>query len=537
MDIIRKNWFLAVFIFILVLPLYGKFLDSNITLNGVSTSVNSVEATIDTLSDGTYQSYINGIWEEEFPGRKFLLRVRNQLLYSICKVSPNSNVVIGKDDYLYEPSYILFETQAFAPSSEEYFNTLGENLEKINMLLESYGKELYVFVTPSKAHFYKDFIPDLYLCLDKEDEYSYTNYSKLIEELDANDIKYFDSIKFVEDNYNSGILSAPLFYKTGIHWSQPWGETCAAEFVNYMNDYSKYNLAQVEVSESRCDKPVHPATDLYSSLNLIRNAQDEWWTSEMTVVREGKDKPKVFCRGGSFMGQSLSALVRGGVFGEDVVFENYYYFQNQYSEHETLSSFTSYDEIDLNKLLGKSDILILEVNEGAISTMSWGFIEYLLAHPECLDYNLDEGLLSENRVWTGYSISIDGSIATEENPWGYTAGIIDVEALGECVLLYPNTSFTIENLGQESVINTSVMIHPWVAEYSDGAGVLIWIMDDDNNIIDQQEVDIDADSGCIDISIPLIQYESASKIRFMCNNGQNNDDSCDWVIFTSNITN
>ncbi len=385
-----NEWFIFFFVIVLLIPLYGWIFDSRITLSGVSATPEMVEANMDTLGDGSYQTYLNNLWENGFPGKKVLLKIRNQLLYSICKVSPNSNVVIGKDDYLYEPAYINFENQIYAPSSQEYFDTLGSNLSELNNLLKANGKELYVFITPSKAHFCKEYIPEKYMFLDQEDDYDYTNYSKLIETLDNNNINYYDSISFIENNENTGLLEAPVFYATGIHWSQPWGELCAANFLDYMNEHSQYNLSSVEASEKESKEPVSPATDLYSSLNLILQPDGKWWDSDMTVTNEGEDKPTVFLRGGSFMGQSLNALISSGVFGDDVHFENSYYFQNNYTESYTISSFNAYDELDLNQLVGKSDIVVLEVNEGAIYTMSWGFIDYLLEHPQYLDYDLTD---------------------------------------------------------------------------------------------------------------------------------------------------
>lgn len=383
--IFRKYWFIIIFAVTLAIPLYGNLADSRITLSGVTTELESIEANLSTVGDGSYQTYLNEKWEESFPGKKMLLKIRNQMLYSLFQESPNSNVVIGKDGYLYEPAYIYFETQAYAPSSEEYFENLGCNLRELNKKLEKNGKELYVFITPSKAHFYKDYIPSRYMFLDDEDAYSYTNYTKLLEELEKNNINYYDSVAFIEENLNSGILEAPLFYASGIHWSQPWGETCAADFLAYMNEHSKYDLGEVSVTESTCDKPVSPATDLYSSLNLVLPAKEQWYSAEMSVDIEGEDKPNIFLRGGSFMGQSLNSLIRCGLFGKDVHFENNYYFTDQYSSSYTLSGFKAYDEIDLDTLVGQSDILVLEVNEGAIYTMSWGFIEYLLEHSECLE--------------------------------------------------------------------------------------------------------------------------------------------------------
>ncbi len=384
---ILKYWFVVVFALTLFYPFFGKAIEDKINLSGVTSSGETVERSWETLKTGEYQTYLGDKWEKNFPGRKILLKTRNQILYSVLGVSPNKNVIVGKEGYLYEPAYIYRETQAYDPATEEYFETLGKNLAALQEQLAKNGKELYVFITPSKAHFYDEYFPDRYDYLNRKDMFSYTEYSKLIEILDENEIIYFDSIQYIEENIEHSEIQAPLFYKSGIHWSRTWGYHCAVEFLNVMDEESKYELAELVVSESQNPKPIYPDTDLYGSLNLWTTAQDTWYKAAINTVEEGEDHPNVFFRGGSFMGQSLFGLVSAGVFGEDVHFENNYYHMNRYSNSKNLSGFSAYDEMDMDTLLGKSDILILEVNEAVISKMSWGFIEYLLEHPEYLDYN------------------------------------------------------------------------------------------------------------------------------------------------------
>lgn len=384
-EIIKRYWFVATFATTLLFPLYGRLLDADITLSGVTAAPQTVNACFETLNNGTYQAFLNDTWENEFPGKKFLLKIRNQCLYSVFKVSPNTNVVIGKDDYLYEPGYISTELQIEPPSSEEYFDTLGRNLAQLQLLLKENDKYLFIFITPSKAHFYREYIPARYELLNNKNAYSYTNYAKLLEVLEENGLNYYDSVSFIEENIDSGILDAPVFYKSGIHWSQPWASRAAVEFLDYMDSCCEYDLSSLSVKESVSNVPMDSDTDIYSSLNMIIEAKEQWYSSEIIIERVGEDRPNIFLRGGSFMGQSLAQLIRAGIFERDVHFENHYFFTDQYSTLGMLSGFTAYDEVDWNPLLGRSDILVLEVNENTIGTMSWGFIEFLLEHPEYLD--------------------------------------------------------------------------------------------------------------------------------------------------------
>ena len=381
----RNILFIIIFAVSLLVPVYGRLLDRGITLSGVSAAPEEAAFDIADIQDGSYQKYLNDTWEDNFPGRKLLLKTRNQLLYSCLNVSPNENVVIGKNKCLFEPMYILYETQVYPPSSDEYFDNLTIELKQFRELLDRNGKELYLFITPSKAHYMKDNIPDLLMYADQEQYHDTTNYRKFIEALDKSGVNYFDSIRYIDEHKDSGMLKAPIFYNSGIHWSHSWGRTCAAEFLDMINEESRYNLSSVSVSEEVSEEPIEPDTDLYSSMNLLFDADETWYDAPVKVEREGCDKPSVFIRGGSFLGQSISSLVRADVFGSDVHFENNYWFLDKYTAAGTLSGFTAYDELPLDFLVGKSDIVILEVNDAVIANMSFGFVEYMLEHPEYAD--------------------------------------------------------------------------------------------------------------------------------------------------------
>lgn len=133
--------------------------------------------------------------------------------------------------------------------------------------------------------------------------------------------------------------------------------------------------------------------------------------------------------------------------------------------------------------------------------------------------------------WNDYTITVEGSNNTEDNPWGYTAGVIEGDDIGNCVLLTPNTSFTIKELDKYEVISLQAKLHPWVADSSDGVGIDMWVMNDNGDILEQDSIEITSEDSWVDIQYSVNDIENASQIKFLCNNGRNNDDSCDWVIF------
>lgn len=358
----------------------GTFLDEHFTLSGVTEDHPFPQISRETLWDGSFQEQFNSWFETHFPGRNLLIQIRGQLMYSLVRESPNENAVIGKDDYIFGTEYIAEYLPLVEPGDDAYFTDLKEKLERLQTILGEYDKELYIFITPSKAHLMADYIPWRYKVLKKDTK---TNYQRLRDMLEGSDLNYFDCCTFIEQSEKD--LQAPLFYSTGVHWSRPWGMKCAVAFSEYLSQTSsRWDLSTLSLSEMPLNAPEWPDADIYSSMNLLQAPHEQYFTSSLTIT-EQKDTPNVFLRGGSFIGASLASLINAGVFNHDVHYENNFCYTDRYSNLVSLSSFTSYDEIDLDPLLGQSDILILEVNEAAAGRMSFGFIDYVMEYPELLD--------------------------------------------------------------------------------------------------------------------------------------------------------
>ncbi len=367
--------FIGVFVLICFYPLLGAKLDKKVELSGVTSQVKMEPFSVESVMSGKYQTGLNNWIENNFPGRSYMIKWRSQLRYSLLRESPNSNVVVGKDKYLFEPNYIEREL-GIKVSNEAYFSELVVKLENLQAVLNDAGKELYIFITPSKAYFCNDKIPGYYFA--SENKNGVNDYSLFMDCIEDSNLNYFDSRTFIESK-NYPALEAPVFYSTGIHWSHSYGNSAAKAFSEYITTKSKWTLSSLKFEESEVSEPVWPDADLYQSMNLMKEPKNvQYYSSKLSVVEEG-DRPNVFLRGGSFMGQSLSALVAAGVFGKNIHLENNYYFTDTYSKAGNLSSYTSYDEVSgIKDILNETDIFILEVNEANISGMSWGFIDYLL---------------------------------------------------------------------------------------------------------------------------------------------------------------
>ena len=83
------------FAVVLCMPLLLKRMDSRFGLTGVSVEAERPVLTKKGLLDGTVQTELDSYVSQKIPGRDLMIKVRNQLIFTLYDKSPNQNIVIG----------------------------------------------------------------------------------------------------------------------------------------------------------------------------------------------------------------------------------------------------------------------------------------------------------------------------------------------------------------------------------------------------------------------------------------------------------
>lgn len=124
------------------------------------------------------------------------------------------------------------------------------------------------------------------------------------------------------------------------------------------------------------------------------------------------------------------------------------------------------------------------------------------------------------------------SDAGGDTPWGYSTGVVDYEST-KCMLLLPKCEISLKVRGTLESLEYSAMIHPWVAESSDGAGFRVTVIDgEDGTIVADTQYIINCCDDFAKKQIPLkIQKEGSYILRISGNTGETNDEACDWLLF------
>ena len=338
-------------------------------LSGVS-AVSQFPESFNGIMDGSWQAQTEDALNDHSVLRTWLIPIRNQVTYSVFRTSPHANVILGKGNYLYEEQYVLDQLQITPPISDEALETLVSKLCLLQERLASRGKILYLFITPSKAYIYPEYIPDEYIAIaPRQPEAS--SYDKLLGRLQQETIPYYDSVPFVLSTRDS--TEYPAYTAAGIHWTHVKGFAVTQQLADAMEEQLDINLPEFELSWTAVPEAIGADRDTEELLNIFSKQAGAYFAPGVTITDPEKDDLHLLARGGSFMGATVYNMM------DFDFFSSTYYMENtQLIDQGEISHFTTYEELPIAEQLDAADIVLLEVNQEAIDTMSFGFIDYLL---------------------------------------------------------------------------------------------------------------------------------------------------------------
>jgi len=221
------------------------------------------EPTTESILAGQYQPQLEHYLEDHIGFRPWLIRLRNQISFSLLGVARSSELVVGRDDVLYQPgpvnSYLgkdfLGETQ------------IRRRLRRMRIVqddLAQRGIPFLFMMAPNKARYQPEDLP-FQLRRQKQPQ---SNYEVFMREMQARHINVIDFGRLFEQW--KATAQHPLFPKGGTHWSD-YGSTLAADTlfkrIEQMGrfDLTDFHRGPVEVSQDARGTD----GDLSGPLNLV----------------------------------------------------------------------------------------------------------------------------------------------------------------------------------------------------------------------------------------------------------------------------
>lgn len=295
----------------------------------------------------------------------FFIRLYNQINYSAFHILNVTKGVKGKNDYLYETGYI----NSYNGLDYVGEKAMSEYLQKMKFVqdtLAKLDKELILIMSPSKASFFPEFIPDSM----QQAPTDLNNYHLLARMVKTYDIHHIDFSKYFRDNKNK--TEYPLFPQTGIHWSKYGMALVMDSLVKYIETKRSIDIPNIYWKEIITDKAQSDDKDLEDALNLFYQIDGpKYGYPQLIFEKEStKTKPAVIAFADSFYG----GLHTNGLYNSFSENSQFWFYSVQVKSALFKEDLHLY-QMNLKKEIKEHDIFIFSATESNIKGMSWKMVD------------------------------------------------------------------------------------------------------------------------------------------------------------------
>lgn len=367
-----KKFLFAGILLVLLLPIlqqHVKFYDGG-KLKGAHLYAVQVYYNTDAWLEGDFQEGYELWFNENFGFRQELVRVHNQIAYSLYGQAKANGVVIGKDNYLYESGYIR------AYTGEDYLGRtqitdMTTKLRALQDSLEKKGVTLVICLAPGKASFYPEYIPDEFGAASDS-----TNYKVFAEQLRTLQVNHIDYNQWFINM--KGKTKFPLYPKTGIHWSRYGSLLATDSFMKYVE--AKRNVDMPDLIWEKTvaiDTLVSPDGDIGEAMNLV------WPIKHIAMGQPifhfgdttGKARLRLMSISDSFFWNWFDLGWAPKSFSDI----HFYYYNNEVFSSDKTPMYYADVETGL-KEAENSDVVMIMASETNLFGFGWGFINDAFNH-------------------------------------------------------------------------------------------------------------------------------------------------------------
>lgn len=381
MLLIRRLLFYGLLGLLLLPALQAKFAFVTIApLDGYFDSLHPhPNLTWDELRASSFQPALETYLEERLGFRSWLIRVRNQLVYSLFRQSRVSTVVVGKDDVLFQPSDVEACLGKYYSSSE--MENRVKRLKVIQDSLQAHGTQFLLVAAPGKTHLLPAMLPKQYANQPR----TLSNYDAVMLAAHRYGLNVLDGVSLLKSWQDT--TRFPLFPRGGVHWSGYAVSLVADTLFRRIEYMTKRDVP---------DFASHGYT-VATTIDSVRYTDDDV-QKVLNLLWEVKPYPLAYPRvvfGPEVGKQRVNALVIGDSFAQS--FYNFYpYFQNLFASTsrywasyeyvfwpENIPESHTVQDLDLKEQLAKRDIVLIIVTEQNLGHLGYGFTDqaYHLLHP------------------------------------------------------------------------------------------------------------------------------------------------------------
>jgi len=336
-----------------------KFLSSNLT--GITVNTDKESLNIKNWFNHDFSNSTTKWFSENMPFRNYLVRLNNQLYFSLFQKSYmyDQTIIVGKKKELYEVAYIYDYLGMTGGLRDDERLGLAQNIRKVQDLFHKRGILFIVLTTPNKAYTYPEYIPDRYMVRPLPADRDYDTIPKLLEE---NGTNYVDGQKILLDERKKN--GQELFPSLGTHWNLLGAGLVTANLMHEIGVSLRKPVYNIKAKEPFVQDTAGNVgdKDLYNLCNLLVK-KDGYSSIDPvfeTIGSQDARKLKVALVGDSFAGNVAYLMVHYGLVSQ---LDNYFYYtlgSQTFPEDKTRA--TSFSRVWGPRDFIDKDVVVLETN-------------------------------------------------------------------------------------------------------------------------------------------------------------------------------
>lgn len=368
-------------LFALIISLWGqgvifKWMLPNYKLHGVTKEAQSPAFDLKHVNSHEVQKYLENSLTKQLPLRSLFIRLNNQIHFIFKKSYAADGVVIGRSNQLFEMSYI--KPYCLDLKDSKKIVDWADKLKSISDFFEKRGKTFIYIITPSKAEYMPENIPNRFHCMNNSISPENREIEQLLKGKRVRYINGSDLMVKAKHQYNF-----PMFPKGGIHWNALGATIEANAIIDAINEDNKFHFAKIKFNYLPSYNPEGQDHDLHAVLNLI--IKDSRYLVPVVSYKKTKaanKKISLACVGGSFLEKLNKIFMENKTFSQ---ISYYRYFKLYRAEMEFGKKPIQYEmdssTPDLTSILA-ADVILLEENSSIIASAHGQLFYDVLFHTQ-----------------------------------------------------------------------------------------------------------------------------------------------------------
>lgn len=316
--------------------------------------------------DGEFQKSYETYYEENIGFRNPLIRIYNQIDFSVFNTVHGGSIEVGKEGYLFETPYLIAHAGKDFIGNKE-IDARIERIKFVTATLKERGIHVIIAIAPTKADFFEEYIPSFYSVKDTTG----TNYESFRRKLVAKDVLFIDFNDYFLRI--KGTSQFPLYPKQGIHWSQYGMYLVADSLLKYMKEETGINMKDLYCDGVQLSSDLGSTDyDLGDLSNVLFDMRHDPMPYPILRVEENsaKPKPNVLVIGDSYYWNIYYTEISGKIFNG----ANFWYY-NHLVYTDSIPGKQNLDVANCMATVEKQQVILVLQTVSNLNKVGFGFFE------------------------------------------------------------------------------------------------------------------------------------------------------------------